>query len=212
MPRNKYTIDNFIFDIPAGEVNAYIPIKIRPAGLSPDSSYFIALKVDSYTAYEVNPEKDFVFYQVRIKNWWASYGGSIYNQRGEYLEMGSSLNPTEIFGTKRVYPLTSNTVRLLAGNEQNDKSDIEVFKRYSMEITIGDDNNLILRPYGNLVMAQINGDPKYSNVVELEVTRFSTWKKFWLHYSYAASDGKTYIIKEELRLEYRDDPDDPRFL
>jgi len=209
---SKYTIDNYAFTIPAGEVKASIPVKIRPAGLSPDSSYFIALRVDSYNAYEVNPEKDYILYRVQIRNWWSVSGGTSYNQRGNILQTGSTGNPVQVFGTKRLFPLTPTRVRLLAGTELNDTSDENVFNWYSMVLNISNDNKITIEPYKSLEITQINGDPDYPNIVVLEDDGFKTYKTFLLYYSYKASDGVTYDIREELRLEYKEDPKDPRFL
>ena len=209
---NKYTIDSYVFTIPAGEAKAFISVKIRPTGLSPDSSYFIALKVDSYSAYEVNPEKDYVLYRVQIKNWWSVTGGTIYNQRGSIVTAGSTGNPVQVFGTKRLFPLTPTKVRLLAGTEINDNSDENVYNWYSMALNIGDDNKITIEPYKRLDITQIDGDPDFPNRVMLEDDGFKTYKTFLLSYSYKASDGDTYIMKEELRLEYKEDPKDPRFL
>ena len=211
LARSKYSIDQYEFTIPAGETRGSIPVRIRPEGLSPDSSYFIALKVDTYSAYEVNPDKDYMLYQVQIKNWWAAYGGTVYNQRGNQKEEGSTYDPIQIFGSKRIYPLSPTSVRVLAGTELNDYFDIEIFKKYSMTLTIGNDNSIQITPYKNLEIEPVD-DPDFPNMVVLEDDGFKTYKTFLLSYAYKASDGKTYFIREELRLEYRDDPQDPRVL
>jgi len=209
---SKYTINSYVFTIPAGEVKATIPVTIRPAGLSPDSSYFIALKVDTYSAYEVNPDKDFVLYRVQIKNWWSVSGGTTYNQRGNIIASGSTGNPVQVFGTKRLFPLTPTRVRMLAGTELNDNFNENIYNWYSVVMNIGNDNRITIEPYKNLEMTQIDGDPDYPNRVILEDDGFKTYKTFLLCYSYKASDGVTYIMKEELRFEYKEDPKDPRFL
>jgi len=208
---SKFTIDNYNFTIPTGEVKASIPVKIRPAGLSPDSTYFIPLRVDSYSGYEINPKKDYILYRVSIKNWWSVTGGTAYNQRGNRLAVGSTGNPVQVFGTKRLYPLTANKVRLLAGTVLNDNASIHIFNWYSMTMTIGDDNKVKLEPYKTLEMTQIDGDVDFPNKVILENDGFKTFKTFLLCYSYKHSDGVSYKIKEELRLEYKEDPKDPRF-
>jgi len=50
MPADKYDIDSYRFSIPARTIGGRLPIRIRPDGLSPDSSYFIALRVEAYSA------------------------------------------------------------------------------------------------------------------------------------------------------------------
>jgi len=211
LSKRKYTIDSYEFTIPAGEVKAFIPVKVRPGGLSPDSSYFIAVKVDSYSAYEVNPEKDYMLYRVQTRNWWSTSGGTAYNQRGTRLLQGSTGLPLQVFGSKRLYPLTENSVRVLVGTELNDNSNVHIFNWYSMVLTISDKNKVTISPYKNVEITQIDGDELYPNKVVLENVLRKTYKTFLLCYSYKASDGRTYIMKEELRLEYKEDPDNPRF-
>ena len=53
MPKDKYDIESLECTIPAGELGTQIPIRIRPEGLSPDSTYFISVRVDSYDEYEI---------------------------------------------------------------------------------------------------------------------------------------------------------------
>jgi len=213
LPTAKYTIDKYDFTIPAGDVKASIPVKIRPDGLSPDSSYFIALKVDTYSAYEVNPEKDYVLYRVRTKNWWCVQGGTAYTQRGDRVQTGTTNNPMQVFGSKRLYPLTAKTVRVLAGTELNDNSNSETFRRRSMILNIGDDNKITIQPFSNkLVITQVDGDEDFPNVVLLNNDRFKYYKTFLLCYTYIHSDGVEYLMREELRTEYVPDTKDPRFL
>ena len=51
---------------------ALLPIKIRPEGLSPDSLYMIPLKLTGVSAYEINPKKSRVLYQIVLENDFAS--------------------------------------------------------------------------------------------------------------------------------------------
>jgi hypothetical protein len=76
---------------------------------------------------------------------------------------------------------------------------------------IGNDNKVKLESYKNMEIKQIEGDPDFPNVVVLEDDGFKTYKTFLLYYSYKSSGGTIYNIKEELRLEYKEDPKDPRF-
>ena len=210
---NKYTVDSYSFTIPAGEVRASIPIKIRPGGLSPDSSYLVAFKVNTYSAYEVNPEKDYLLYRVRTKNWWCSQGGTQYTMRGDRLEVGSTTAPAMVFGSKRFYPITDKKVRVLAGTELNDNNDSELFRKRSMILTIGDDNKITIQPNSNhLVITQVDDDEDYPNVVLLNNDRFKHYKTFLLCYTYLHSDGLTYLHREELRMEYVPDVLNPRYL
>lgn len=212
LPKSNYTIDSYEFTIPTGRIKASIPVKIKPAGLSPDSIYMIALRANTYSTYEINPEKDYVLYQVRTKNWWGAQGGTVYNQRGNRLEAGSTGNPSQVFGTKRVFPLSANSVRILAGTELNDNADVNIYNWYSLILTIGNNDKVQIAPYSNIPVTQIDGDDEFPNIAFLEDDGFKTYKTILLCYSYLSKDGKMYNIKEELRLEFKEDPKDPRFL
>jgi len=202
MPADKYDIDSYRFAIPAGTIGGRLPIRIRPDGLSPDSSYFIALRVDAYSAYEVNPEKSYVLYRVRTRNRFArSDGTTVYSMRGKYRQEGAS--ELEMPGNKVVHPIGENSVRIMAGNEAY-AADMNVFDRAAITITVGPDNKLAIAPYGNIQVAQADGDPDFPNVFMIEDDGIKTYKTFLLHYFYVS--GNTNVeMKEELRLEFREE-------
>lgn len=205
LPQDKYDIDSYQFTIPKGEIGGKMPIRIRPDGLSPDSSYFVALRVEKYSTYEINPEKSYVLYSVRIKNYWAQAGGStIYSMRGKLREQGSA-SEIETPGTKIMSPISINKVRIMAGNETY-VSDVAVFNKSAIVLEIGDDNKVTISPYKNIVVTQIDGDPDFPNIFKIEDDGFKTYKTFLLKYSYQVG-SKAYEIKEELRLEFNEKDD-----
>jgi hypothetical protein len=131
MPESKYDIDSYQFTIPAGGISGRLPIRIRPDGLSPDTAYFISLRVESHSSYEVNPDKSYVLYQIRTKNYWAQADGNTnYSMRAK-LRIQGSASELEMPGTKVMHPLTENSVRIMAGNETYE-SNINVFNRFAM--------------------------------------------------------------------------------
>ncbi|MDR1171593.1 MAG: DUF1735 domain-containing protein [Bacteroidales bacterium] len=211
LDRSKYTIPSYDLVIPAGEVRGVIPVKIRPEGLSPDSSYFIALRVDSYNAYEVNPDKDYLLYQVRIKNWWASYGGTRYDQRAKKAEVSSAIS-TDKFGNKLVFPLSENSFRIMTGDMLNDGFDPYVYKHRSMKVTILAGDKVKIEPYYDQEITQNDGDADYPNTAKVEDDGFKTYKTFLLAYTYKDADGVLYNFREELRIDFKEDVNDPRIL
>ena len=68
LPEDKYEIMDDKIQIKAGERTGRTMIKLRPAGLSPDSSYFIGLKATDISGVELNPNKNTMLYQVLLKN------------------------------------------------------------------------------------------------------------------------------------------------
>lgn len=201
MPKDKYDIASMSFTIPAGEISGRLPIKIRPDGLSPDSAYFIPLRVNSFTDYEANPKKSYVLYRVKTKNYYAlSDGTTLYSMRGKYRQQGSA-SELEMPGNKVMHPITTNSIRVMAGNEAY-LSDISTFNRAAIVVTIGTDNKVTIKPYRNLVVTQVNGDPDFPNIFRIENDGFKTYKTFLLRYNYV-SGGTVVEFKEELRLEFK---------
>lgn len=197
---DKYDIESFQCKIPAGEIGAQIPIRIRPEGLSPDSSYFISVRVDSYSKYEINPEKNYLLYRVRIKNYWAFGDGTTgYTLRGKRKEQGAATG-IEIPGVKIMHPIAANKVRIMAGTETY-KSDVATFNKYAIVLEIADDNTVTIKPYKDVEITQIDGDADFPNIFRIEDDGFKTYKTFLLRYNYK-SNGKIYEMKEELRLQF----------
>jgi hypothetical protein len=206
LPEDKYDIESYQFTIPAGKISGRLPIRIRPDGLSPDSAYFIALRVESHSAYEVNPEKSFILYRVRSKNYWAQAdGNTIYNMRAKLRVQGSS-SELEMPGTKVMHPITRNKVRIMAGNETYEP-DINVFNKFAIVLEIGQDNKVTVSPYKNVEVTQVDGDTDFPNIFKIEDDGFKTYKTFLLRYNYK-SGNSIYEMKEELRLEFNEDDDE----
>ncbi len=200
LPKDKYDIDSYQFTIPAGEINGRLPIRIRPDGLSPDTAYFISLRVDSHSSYEVNPDKSYVLYRVRTKNFWADASGNTnYSMRAK-LRIAGSPSELEMPGTKVMHPLTKNSVRIMAGNETYE-SNTNVFNKFAIVLTVGDDNKVTISPYGNIEVGQVDGDKLFPNTFFIEDDGFKTYKTFLLRYNYK-SGNTIYEMKEELRMEF----------
>ncbi len=201
LPKEKYNIESLQFIIKAGEISGRLPIRIRPDGLSPDSSYFIPLRVETFNAYELNPEKSYVLYAVKTKNQWAiSDGNTIYNMRAKLKLKGTEIE-INLPGTKVMQPIAKNKVRIVAGNEKYERS-VKVFRSSTIVLEIDDDNRVTISPYGSIQVKQIDGDKDYPNIFKIENDGFYTYKTFLLHYEYRGADKVMYEIKEELRMEF----------
>ncbi len=203
LPKANYTIASLQCILNPGDVHGVIPITIRPAGLSPDTTYFIPLRVDSYDAYELNPQKDHILYRIMTKNRWAkSDASSVYTMRSKRKEVGGT---TEIAmpGTKIMMPLSKTTVRIMAGNEAYAAS-MGTFNRAAMILEIAEDGRVTIRPFRDLDVKQIDGDAEFPNKFFYESDGYNTYKTFLLYYTYRI-DKTTYEVKEELRLQYNKD-------
>lgn len=200
MPADKYDMESYQFKIPAGQIGGRLPIRIRPDGLSPDSAYFIPLRIETYSSYEANPQKSFVLYRIKTKNFYAvSDGSTNYNMRAKYRPQGSS--ELEMPGNKIVHPLTKNSVRIMAGNEAY-VSNVNTFNKFAIKLTVGADNKVTISSYKDIVVTQINGDADFPNVFKIEDDGFKNYKTFLLRYNYV-SGAATIEMKEELRLEFK---------
>jgi hypothetical protein len=74
-------------------------------------------------------------------------------------------------------------------------------------IEINDDYTVKIKPYANLAVTQLDGDPLYPNVFFVEDDGYKTYKTFLLHYRYTYG-GTVKEMKEELRLEFNKKQDD----
>ncbi len=206
MPESKYDIDSYQFTIPAGGISGRLPIRIRPDGLSPDTAYFISMRVESHSSYEVNPDKSYVLYRIRTKNYWAQADGNTnYSMRAK-LRIQGSASELEMPGTKVMHPLTENSVRIMAGNETYE-SNINVFNRFAIVLEIGEDNKVSILPYANIEVTQVDGDSEFPNTFLIENDGFKTYKTFLLRYNYK-SGNTIYEMKEELRMEFDEDEEE----
>ncbi|MGN0022305.1 MAG: BT_3044 domain-containing protein [Sphingobacterium hotanense] len=196
LPREKYKIEDYKIQIKAGERTGKTQVKLLVDGLSPDSTYFIALKASEVGAVEINEKKKTILYQIQIKNAYASQASDA------FYTMAGSANDIVTAGNKKLYPLTKNSVRVVAGNESFENSEAAIAKT-SMILEVGADNKVTIKPYKDLQIKQLEGDERYPNTYHLEESFGRKFHVFNLKYEYQV--GETPIVmQEELRLEVTD--------
>jgi hypothetical protein len=199
LPKANYDMSSLTCVIKAGETNGTVPVTIRPEGLSPDTVYFLPVRVSSYKKCELNPEKSTLLYQVTLRNKWAKGdGSSTYTMSGLRAEEGSS--EINMPGSKVMYPLSRNTVRIMAGNESYDAS-IETFNKSGLILQIDDNGNVTITPYRDMKVTQLSGDADYPNTFRVVNDGYNYYKTFLLHYRYQVGTA-IYEMKEELRLQF----------
>ena len=203
LPESHYTMSSMKFVVKAGQTTGVIPVTVRPEGLSPDSTYYLPLRIQSYDAFEANPSRNYVFYHVPIKNNWAAAGGSSYNM-SEMRYANGSTTGLNVPGTKVLYPIGARTVRMMAGNETFDKKRAALDK-FALYLDINEDGTVQIRPYRDIEVVQLSGDADYPNKYFVEKSTYDTkYANFLLHYKYK-SGSDWYEIKEELRMKIVDD-------
>lgn len=196
--KSKYAkeLDPSKYEIPSYEVTlkkesetpyALITVNVKPEGLSPDSAYFIPLKIKSVSAFEVNPARNNVLYRVYLANDYANQmEATQYSMKGERGETGKL--PYNATLNKRVFPLTKNKVRTTAG--------IVVFANNtgfinsnSMVMEVNDvTKKITVTPYNPafLEIEQIGGDEENYYGPD-----FMGINRFYIHYKYRtiSADG-----------------------
>lgn len=199
----RYEIEKHSITISEGERTGRMHILLRTAGLSPDSIYFIPFRVNSFSAYELNPNKNTVLYRLYLKNDYASTkdgdGATIYSHRGK---KGS----TNTMVQKKVFPTASNEVRIMAGIKEF-QSEEQLIDKWSIRLVVGEDNKITILPWdtseNGMKVTQINGDADFPNTFSIVNDGYNMYKTFLLRYNYTdPDDGNLYEMSEELRLSF----------
>src|SRR5690606_25815118 len=139
LPADKYEIADYHIQINAGERTGRTSIKLRPEGLSPDASYVIGLRATDVAGVECDPKKSTMLYQVLIQNDYASQAdNSVYTMTGLINDMVSAAN-------KQLFPLTHNSVRMIAGNETFESTEESIAKK-SIILEVDEDKKVKIKP------------------------------------------------------------------
>lgn len=195
LPKDKYTIEEYSIHIPEGARTGRTAIKLRPDGLSPDSTYFISLKAISIDGTELNPSKSNVLYKVMIYNQFASQAeNSNYSMTG--LQNGAITA-----GTKQMFPLSKNRVRVVAGIESF-VSKVADIANTSMILEVDDSGKVNILPYKNINITQVDGNTRYPNTFKVEESFGRKFNVFSLCYEYTIGKNKI-LMEEELRMEVK---------
>ena len=198
LPQDKYEIMDDKVVIKAGERTGRTMIKLRPEGLSPDSTYFIGLKVVDKSGVEINPKKSTMLYQVSFQNDYASQVNS-----SMYMMTGVKDDVIPVAANKRLFPLAHNRVRLTAGNELFEPKLANIDKN-SMILEIDDSNRVTIKPYKTIHVVQLDNDPKYPNTFQVEESFGKKTNVFLISYQYSVDGGKTYSkMKERVEMQVK---------
>lgn len=202
---DRYEIEKQRITIPVGERTGRMLIRLRTAGLSPDSVYCIPFRVDSFSDYELNQEKSTVLYRIYLKNDYASTmdgdGATIYNHRGKR-------GATNTMVQKKVFPVATNEVRIMAGIKEFQNEE-ELINKWSLRLVVNEDNKVTILPWNTsdygLKITQIDGDSEFPNTFSIVDDGYNTYKTFLLRYNYVdPDDGNLYEMSEELRLAFNE--------
>lgn len=192
---DKYEIADPRIQINAGERTGKSMIKLNPDGLSPDSTYFISLRATDISGVELNPKKSTILYQIVLENNYASQAkSSLYTMTGMMDGMVTAAN-------KQLFPLTHNSVRMIAGNETF-VSTVEALEMNSVILEVAEDSTVTIKPYGSIQVTQLDGDPKYPNLFVVEEAYGQKTNVFLLSYEYTIGTV-TKVMKERVEMQVR---------
>lgn len=195
VPKDRYTIENPQIIVKAGERTGKTAIKLRPNGLSPDSSYFIGLRAVDISGVELNPKKNTILYQVLIKNDYASQAeNSLYTMTGLANDMPTAAN-------KQLFPMTHNSVRMIAGNETFQSTEASIANT-AIILEVDENNKVKIKPFKNIQVIQLDNDPLYPNIFRVEESYGRRINVFLLSYEYTIG-GVTKVMKERVELQTR---------
>lgn len=166
-------LDESFYDIPKmsivitpGEMlpRGLFPIRIKPEGLSPDSIYFIPLKLKSASPYTISETNSSVLYRVYIKNKYANQKDrTLYSMSGERM-VGDNL-PYSISGNKILLPLSKNKVRTTVDQRSSYETSLQAINTSCMVVEVVKDSSLVITPYNSdymeLEMVQKENCNKY---------------------------------------------------
>lgn len=180
---DRYEIESYAVTLPANSDYHYVrmPVKVRPLGLSPDSIYFIPLKIKSVSNYDVNEDKSDVLFRVAIENDYAQQLIPTY-----YTKSGTMTNPvTVLSGAKLVQPLEKDKVRMFIGNETyGSTTTVADIERLSIVVQIKEDNSLLVTPYGSMEVEMLDNVNGYNRYVPELLQGTSKQRVFYLNYRF----------------------------
>ena len=195
LPKDKYEITEYQIKVNAGERAGKTMIRLRPDGLSPDSTYFLSLRATDISGVELNPKKSTILYQVLLENDYASQAeNSLYTMTGMINGMVTAAN-------KELFPLSYNSVRMVAGNEAFVSKESAI-KETSIILEVAEDNSVTIKPYGSIQVTQLDDDDKYPNVFMVEDYYGQKTNVFLLAYEYTIGDV-TKEMKERVEMQIR---------
>jgi hypothetical protein len=198
IPRSMYDVASYNITIRSGERYGLMNMKMRLNGLSPDSVYFIPFRVNRFSSYEMNPERDAVLYRVILKNFYAT------SQTDVYYSARYKLDDVNMMGSKVITPVQHNSVRTMAGELPYGKH-LDTINSGAIILTIAEDKSVQISSWKDLEVYQYDDDPDYPNVFQIVDDGFGRkYKTFLLRYDYIYRNVR-YKVQEELRLEFREE-------
>lgn len=222
LPEECYEFPSMEMDIPAGSSKAMFPVYLKNLDkISPDSTYFLEYKIDSLKTPYYNPHKRYVLLRIHKENYYATtQTETYYNYTSSTIVISYPDGTFEVrrpTNANRVFPISGNSVRLMAGDES--------FSDYTTALDIINKGSIILKmekqlpenplakeltilPYKDIDVVQLTPIGEYDNTYLLNVIRTpdgraTYYKEFRLHYKYRLQATDRYKeVNAKLRYQF----------
>jgi hypothetical protein len=209
LPASRYTIPSMSLTIKAADNQQYglLPVQVNTAGLSPDTTYVIPMRIKSISKYKLNQDKVNVLYRIRTKNHYASQSPvTDYSSRGT-TQAENADAPEALNITKRIVPVSKNSIRFYPGrlNYDDRTATVAELQKNAVIIRVNSGSSIDLLPYGAMQIEKINEystDNIYEEVLYGNLNRCT----FYLHYKYRTQNtdgtyGEWIFVNESLRID-----------
>ncbi|MDD3561821.1 BT_3044 domain-containing protein [Petrimonas mucosa] len=221
LPEECFSIPSMQGVIKAGETQVRLPIYLRNLDkLSPDTAYFLNYRIDPSKTDAYNPNKKEVLLRIYMENEFSTTKQNVYyNYTTSFVTTLDVNNPLvrRPTSSNQLFPLGSNSVRMLAGDEEmgDYKNALNRINERSIKVTVGEKTaknpmarHVTIEPYKTLDVVQMPPVDMYDNTFLINIIstpdgRSTYYKEFRLHYKYRLNPDDPYReVKAILRMEY----------
>ena len=222
LPEECYEFPTMEMTIPAGSSKAMFPVYLKNLDkISPDSIYFLEYKIDSLKTPDCNPKKLHVLLRIHKENYYAStQTATYYNYTSSTIIIPNTDGTSEVrrpTNSNRVFPVSENSVRLMAGDESfsDYTTALDIINKGSIILEMGEQlpenplaKELTILPYKDIDVMQLTPIGEYDNTYLLNVIRTpdgraTYYKEFRLHYKYRLKSTDLYReVNAKLRYQF----------
>ena len=222
LPEECYEFPTMEMTIPAGSSKAMFPVYLKNLDkISPDSVYFLEYKIDSLKTPDCNPKKRHVLLRIHKENYYAStQTATYYNYTSSTIIIPNTDGTSEVrrpTNSNRVFPVSENSVRLMAGDESfsDYTTALDIINKGSIILEMGEQlpenplaKELTILPYKDIDVMQLTPIGEYDNTYLLNVIRTpdgraTYYKEFRLHYKYRLKSTDLYReVNAKLRYQF----------
>ena len=217
-----YEFPTMEMNISAGSSKAMFPVYLKNLEkISPDSIYFLEYKIDSLRTPDCNPKKRHVLLRIHKENYYAStQTATYYNYTSSTVIIPNPDGYSEVrrpTNSNRVFPISENSVRLMAGDENftDYTTALDIINKGSIILEMGAQlpenplaKELTILPYQSIDVVQLTPIGEYDNTYLLNVIRTpdgrsTYYKEFRLHYKYRLKSTDLYReVNAKLRYQF----------